>query len=128
MTLEAQLPPTLCKLVSYSLIAVATTFLIVFCEFSFPPLTPVIKPKSDIHFIWQGVQSKLYVIGLLFSLNSREEFGVRNLTVTGSVSGSKSLIQNVELDLGAITIDVETERFETVVDNPRKKMATVNRP
>ncbi|BEI88786.1 uncharacterized protein CcaverHIS019_0201480 [Cutaneotrichosporon cavernicola] len=54
INLESQVPATV----------MAMSFLIVF----------IIKPQSLLNFVWQGIQSKFYLIGLLYTLNSRVSF------------------------------------------------------
>ncbi|BEJ11688.1 hypothetical protein CspHIS471_0201480 [Cutaneotrichosporon sp. HIS471] len=54
INLESQVPATV----------TAMSFLIVF----------IIKPQSLLNFVWQGIQSKFYLIGLLYTLNSRVSF------------------------------------------------------
>lgn len=67
------------------------------------PLTrAVLKPHSLLNFVWQGIQSKFYLIGLLYTLNSRVSFEVRHISVFKPASR----------DLGGITVDVQTETFE----------------
>lgn len=72
-----------------------------------PTLTPVLMPTSLLNVVWQGIQSKFYVIGLLYTLNSRVQFEVRAISVFKPD-------QTLPPDLGGITVDVETETFEDV--------------
>ncbi|CAK9782952.1 unnamed protein product [Cutaneotrichosporon oleaginosum] len=84
INLESQVPATL----------MAASFLVVF----------ILKPQSLLNFVWQGIQSKFYLIGLLYTLNSRVSFEVRNISVFKPTMASR--------DLGGITVEVETETFE----------------
>jgi hypothetical protein len=99
INLESQVPATV----------MAMAFLIIFSA-SAPPRRsrPVLKPRSLLNFVWQGIQSKFYLIGLLYTLNSRVSFEVRHISVFKPTSR----------DLGGITVDVQTETYEEQGDGP----------
>ncbi|GMK56247.1 hypothetical protein CspeluHIS016_0300870 [Cutaneotrichosporon spelunceum] len=78
INLESQVPATL----------MAMSFLVIF----------ILKPQSLLNFVWQGIQSKFYLIGLLYTLNSRVSF------VRGGVCRPREV---------GITVVVETETFES---------------
>lgn len=104
MNLEAQVPPTL----------MAVSFLVVFSE---PPRVPaniVTMPDSLLNFVWQGIQSKFYLIGLLYTLNARISFEIRTISV---------FRPDTSRPVGGITVDVETETFEE-----RGPMRSIRRP
>lgn len=60
-------------------------------------------PESLLNFVWQGIQSKFYLIGLLYTLNSRISFEVKSVTVFNP---------DQDVRLGGIKVNVETQTFE----------------
>lgn len=89
-------------------------------------------PDSLLNFVWHGIQSKFYLIGLLYSLNARVSFQIRSIAVFKSDDMPSMLHRShghhtADLSrLGGITVDVETETFEERLGSPTR--STTKRP